>query len=231
MFTIQQVNATFMNNWLTDVHYLHRPIIKSKLLAHGVYVDRRLVGGLLWATPHFTKKRDLFGMPGTLDKWEVLMLARFYLVPDSGLSASAVLSASIGRAGKNAKSNRKRGWLLQQGWVKAHPPININMPYVPRLLISWSDDALEVVECCDKCGQRHEGHHKGTIYQASGWTQWDISGSSGIRTGRSHQEGSKHESTGGRKICWIMRLAENRTATLLPLQGAKQQSLFDEVAA
>ena len=190
-----------------------------------------MVGGLLWATPHFTKKRDLFGMPGTLDKWEVLMLARFYLVPDSGLLASAVLSASIGKAGKNAKSNRRRGWLLQQDWVNENPPINPNMPYVPRLLISWSDDALETIECCTKCGQRHEGQHKGTIYQASGWEQWDISGSSGVRTGRSRREVCKRESTGGRKICWIMRLAENRAASMLPFQGPQQRSIFDEIAA
>jgi hypothetical protein len=232
VFTIRRINSTAMNNWLTDVHYLHRPIIKSKLLAHAVYADSRMVGGLLWATPHFTKKRDLFGMPGTLDKWEVLMLARFYLIPDSGLLASAVLSASIGKAGKNATSNRRRGWLLQQDWVTANPPINVNMPYVPRLLISWSDDALETIECCPKCEQKHEGQHKGIIYQASGWERWDVSGSSGASTGRSRwREEDKHIATGGRKICWIMRLAENRTATMLPLQGAKQQSLFDDIAA
>jgi hypothetical protein len=193
VFTLQRINSAYLNQWLTQVHYLHRPIIQSKLLAHGIFIDRQLVGGILWATPHFTKKRDLFGMPDTLDKWEVLMLARFYLIPDSGLIASEILSDSIGKGASNSKSNRKRGWRLQQDWVKENPPRYPTRPYVPRLLISWSDDALETVAQCPKCGQRHEGQHKGIIYQASGWEQWDVSGSAGTRTGRSRWcETDKH---------------------------------------
>jgi hypothetical protein len=226
-FNIQRINATAINEWLARVHYLHRPVIKSKMLAHGVYQNKALIGGLLWTTPHFTKKRDLFGMPNTLDKWEVLMLARFYLIPDSNLIASTVLSDSIGKAG-NSKSNRKRGWRLQQDWVLENPPRYPEKPYVPRLLISWSDEGLEAVESCAKCGQRHEGKHKGIIYQASGWELWDVSGSSGTSTGRSRWcEEDKHVANGGRKICWIMRLAENRRAWRSGQPTVKQQSLFE----
>lgn len=221
---IQRINSAAMNDWLTRVHYLHRPIIKSKLLAHAVYQAGALVGGLLWATPHFTKKRGLFGMPGTLDKWEVLMLARFYLVPDCELSASAVLSASIGKAG-NSKSKRRRGWRLQHDWVLENPPVDPAQPYIPRLLISWSDYALETVEECPTCGQRHDGQHEGTIYAASGWELWDVSASSGANTGRSRRDVCERVTTGGHKRCWIMRLAENKRAAI---HSTQQQFVFTE---
>src|SRR5437870_10596557 len=86
--------------WQAKRHYLKRPIIRSKLIAHGIFVNDILVGGLLWATPHFTKKKGLFGMgEGTLDKWEVLMLARFYLEDNCGVRASEALAESIGSSG------------------------------------------------------------------------------------------------------------------------------------
>jgi hypothetical protein len=213
-FTIQRANNEAVNEWLTAVHYLHRPIIKSKLLAHSVYRGSELVGALLWATPHFTKKRDLFGMPGTLDKWEVLMLARFYLVPNSGLKATDVMAESIGASGKNAKSRRKRGWRLQRDWVLENPPVDAARPYVPRMLISWSDHALETVENCPKCGQRHDGQHEGTIYAASGWELWDVSTSSGANTGRSNRETMPRVADGGEKRCWVLRLPENKRAEI-----------------
>lgn len=246
-FDLRLIDATQFNNWQCERHYLKRKIIRSKLLAHGIYVNNELVGGLLWATPHFTKKRGLFGFDVVslrngqtieteetnkndatmisdalqrwaanhpeyqvnhvvgLDKWEVLMLARFYLVDDCGVIASEALSESIGRQGRRGKS-RKRGWRLQQDWCAVHPPKYPEKPFVPRMLISWSDTLWG---------------HKGIIYDASGWQRWDITKSGGIRTGRAHWINSQHgdevpaeyrHSNDGLKQCWIMRLDENKRA-------------------
>jgi len=198
-FDLRRVDAAAFNVWQAARHYLKRPIIKSKLLAHGVFVDGALVGGLLWATPHFTKKACLFGMPDTLDKWEVLMLARFYLVDGCGVIASQALAESIG-AGRNRGSHR-RGWRLQEDWVAENPPRFPDKPFVPRLLISWSD---------------MQWGHKGIIYQASGWQMWDETTSGGAGTGRAHWSGrvedAERHMVGGHKRCWIMRLAPNPRA-------------------
>lgn len=181
---IKLVNSSALNEWLSRYHYLHRMVIRSKLLAHGVFQNGKLVGGLLWATPHFVKKANLFGMDGTYDQWEVLMLARFYLLPESGLTASAVLSESIGR-GRGSRGSKKRGWRLQADWVKSHPPVYPHNPFVPRLLISWSDETLPPTDNCPICGGYHAGHHHGTIYRASGWQVWD---STSVNYGRSDYE-------------------------------------------
>ena len=123
-----------MNKWLAQRHYLHRPVIRSKLLAYEVLSKGERIGGILWATPHFTKKKGLFGFDGLLDKWEVLVLSRFYLSPDAGVIASSALCKSVGRKGAR----------IQMDWVNMHPPKFPENPYVPRLLMSWSDAAFRV---------------------------------------------------------------------------------------
>ena len=60
-FELRRIDSTAFNAWQAERHYLKRQIIRSKLLAHGVFVEGELVGGLLWATPHFTEKKGLFG--------------------------------------------------------------------------------------------------------------------------------------------------------------------------
>lgn len=219
MFELKRIDSAAFNDWQAERHYLKRRIIRSKLLAHGVFVDNELVGGLLWATPHFTKKAGLFGCAGLLDKWEVLMLARFYLIDSCGVIASDALAASIGQSGRRTISKR-RGWRLQEDWVATNPPRFPDMPFVPRLLISWSDSRYG---------------HKGTIYGASGWDRWDVSPSGGQHTGRTHwidkrdgnEKQAEYEYTeGGEKQCWIMRLDENRRAQRLGVERPRQASLF-----
>lgn len=212
-FVLRTINAAAFNEWQTKRHYLKRPIIQSKMLAHGLFIDNELVGGLLWATPHFTKKSGLFGMGGdTLDKWEVLMLGRFYLVDGCGIVASTALAESIGR-GRNRGSHR-RGWRLQEDWVTAHPPRFPDNPFVPRMLISWSDT---------------QWGHNGTIYRASGWELWDETKSGGTRTGRAHWSGQTADVPrvmDGDKRCWIMRLGPNPRAEQLGRETAYQQGVL-----
>lgn len=185
--------AAEVNRWLATRHYLHRPMIRTKLLADEVIIAGERVGAVLWSTPHFTKKRGLFGFDGLPDKWEVLMLARFYLDDEAGLVASSVLSRSIGRQGRR----------LQNEWCKLHPPRFPDNPFVPRLLISWSDLALDAVEC-EVCGQVHNGKHEGTIYKAGGWDLHDVTKSNGRRTGEQNKTGEKR--------LWVRHLPRNPRA-------------------
>lgn len=200
---ILRIDRNLFNQWQSERHYLKRRVIQCKLMAHGVFADGHLVGGLLWSSPHFTKKKALFGYPNLADKWEVLMLARFWLADDAGLIASEVMAQSIGQPASKRGSLR-RGWRLQEDWVKEHPPKFPDQPFVPRLLISFSDSQYG---------------HKGTIYKASGWEEWDVSNSGGEHTGRSHwidtqvynrpQLDDYKQGNDGLKTTWILRLDRN----------------------
>lgn len=216
-FMVKLVDANKMNRLLVKHHYLHRAIVRSKLLAYGVYnPDNQLIGGLVWCTPPMGKKRNLFGYAGLYDRWEVITLGRFYLGNGSNLVASAVLAECIGRQvkiGKHGKIIKQRGWRIQEDWVKLHPPIYPNMPFVPRLLLSWSDVSLPTVEQCSICGRTHNGNHVGTIYKASGWSAFDITRNTKKRNGGQQQ----HE---GNKQSWIMPLNENALAHSMGLKLA-----------
>lgn len=213
---IKRIDRNAFNEWQADRHYLKRKIIRSKLLAHGVFLDNELVGGLLWVIPHFTKKKGLFGYPGLLDKWEVLMLGRFWLSDDCNLIASKVMAESIGKSGRGRNGSKRRGWRLQTNWVLEHPPKYIDMPFVPRLLISFSDSLYG---------------HSGTIYSASGWILNGISnsGETNGHTGRTHWVNnsktphykSKRNRHGGEKKIWIMNLGSNPKAYELGLKNAE----------
>jgi hypothetical protein len=208
-YELRKIDAAWFNRWLIEKHYLHRPIIRSKLLAHGIYVGGELVGGLLWATPHFAKKRDLFGFPGLPDKWEVLMLSRFYLEDDCGVVASSALMDSIGMSGgKGNRGSHRKGWRLQEDWCFTNPPKFPMNPFVPRLLMSYSDVMYG---------------HKGTIYLSSGWEHWDDSNSNKRRTGKG--ELNDWEATEGHKLCWIMRLPPNSRAERLGLGRCNSKAI------
>lgn len=208
-FELKLIDHNFFNKWQMERHYLHRPIVRSKLLAHGIFVNECLVGGLLWATVHFTKKKGLFGYEGLPDKWEVLMLARFYLEDGCGVIASSALSESIGNgSGKGRRAGKKRGWRLQEDWCRQHPPKFPENPFVPRLLVSWSDT---------KYG------HVGTIYKSSGWRQFD---ETKCNTSRNGERGTSPVLTWqleeGLKRSWILHLPENKVAHQIGLERYKE---------
>lgn len=205
--SIQNTDANMLNRWLTDVHYLHRPVIRSKLLGYGLWVDGVLCGGILWATTPFTKKKGIIGPGQPYDKWECLVLARMYLSPDAPINVTQFLAEAIGRPGR--RNRRRRGWRLQRDWVKAHPPRFPTNPFVPRLLISWSDTGLETIESCPKCNTRHIGNHRGVIYQAAGWEKYDDSFSTGRRAGNKDLNFSVQRDNTMPKTCWLLKLSAN----------------------
>lgn len=202
LFKLRRVDAKWFNKWQTERHYLHRPVIRTKMLAHGIFVGGELVGGLLWSTPHFTKKKGLFGYPDLYDKWEVLMLARFYLEDGCGVVASSALMESIGKSGKGKRGSHRLGWRIQDDWCYEHPPKFPQNPYVPRLLISWSDINYG---------------HKGIIYSSSGWQHWDDTTSNKRR----HNIGEilDWEKEDGLKRCWILHLPQSSRAERIGLNG------------
>jgi hypothetical protein len=203
---IDAVDSRLMNAWLTEVHYLHRPVIRSKLIAYGLFEGDILVGGMLWATTPFTKKRGLIGKGERYDKWETLVLARMYLAPDAPINVTTFLAEAIGRPGR--KGVRHRGWRVQRDWVEQHPPVFPENPFVPRLLLSWSDTGLEYVPCCSVCGKEHRGNHQGVIYAASGWEQYGDTYSKGTRSNHTHNNIARDESLP--KKCWILHLKPSR---------------------
>jgi hypothetical protein len=212
--SVELVDSKEMNAWLTKVHYLHRPVIRSKLLAYAVCQDGRRIGGMLWATPPFTKKKKLIGQGQPYDKWETVILARMYLRPDADIKPSWALSQAIGTAGR--KNRRHKGWRIQQDWVMAFPPRFPENPFVPRLLLSWSDTGLYTVDHCVKCGDRHIGNHQGVIYKASGWEFWDESYSTGTRSQQGPGDIERDDTLP--KRCWILKLPENNHAYHLGIQ-------------
>lgn len=194
--------------YLVAHHYLHRPVVRSKTLSYFLCAtDDRPVGCMMWATPHFTKKRGLFGFPGTYDKWEVLVLARMYLEPGAERCASQFMAEALGRSGRKCRSKR-RGWRLQQDWCRWNPPKYPDNPYVPRLLLSWSDDSLRHVERCVVCGAMHNGQHRGTIYEAMGWTRYDETTKTERRGERVRRLGEDY----AHKVSWTLTLAPNAKA-------------------
>lgn len=206
LLTVERIRSATINDWLADVHYLHRRVIRSKLLGYAVFSDDKLVGGALWATPHFTRKRNLFGPGERLDKWEVLILARMYLKEDSGVQPSWFLSEMLGRSGLKNRTKR-RGWRIQSDWLAVHPPRFPANPFVPRLLMSWSDTDLAPVSVCRYCKQSHHGHHSGTIYAANGWSAYDTT----LNTRRRNHNidfVTLRKSVDG-KQCWILSLSPN----------------------
>lgn len=214
-YVIDLCDPSHMNAQLARVHYRHTLVVNSKLLAYAILTEdrKRLLGGILWATPQFTKKRGLFGYPGLLDKWEILVLARFYLIPNSGLIPTQVLADCLGRRitrGKYRTEVQPFGHRLQSEWIQRHIPRYPNSPFVPRLLLSWSDLALPHIERCNICGQEHKGKHEGTIYKAMGWEKWDIT-----RNTRKRTNGMQAQVHEGYKQSWIYRLHANQQVEAL----------------
>jgi hypothetical protein len=164
------------NKYVSEFHYLKRPVIRTKMLSYWIMEEDHRIGCIIWGTPHFTKKKNLFGFPGLPDKWTVLMLNRFYLEKNTKHLASHTLAMSIRSVQKDWINN-----------VKIPYPDN---PFVPELLISYSDDAYG---------------HQGTIYKASNWQVWDQ-----VKSKGNTRHKSNHSTKPGVKTCWIYRLKKNK---------------------
>lgn len=108
-------------------HYLHRRLHpRAHPFSYQVVLDDRIAGFITYATPHFVRQRDLFGYPGLPTKWQVLMLARFWLRDDCPKhTASCALGRSLRR--------------VPADWLEHHPPVDPSQPYEIEMVLSYAD--------------------------------------------------------------------------------------------
>jgi hypothetical protein len=90
------------------------------------------------------KKRNLFGYPNLLDKWEVLVLSRFYLF-DNTLIASQVLSNVIGKQIKKGKHGKKLGCWCRPKACHGDVLIELAEAVQRQLYDAQSDEGSKVV--------------------------------------------------------------------------------------
>jgi hypothetical protein len=147
-YSVEVAPSGEVMKYLVEKHYLHKKIIKTKLLGYFVKSQTgQRIGAVMFSRPQFQSKQGLFGYPGTPDYWEVLILSRIFLDEGAGINVSSVI----------ARITKNGGRRLQEDWLKQNPPRYSNKPIVPILLLSWAD---------------HSHGHDGTVYRAMSWKQW-----------------------------------------------------------
>jgi hypothetical protein len=186
--TVERAPLAWAQALVTERHYLHKPVHPMAYpFAYMVRVDGRPAGCLIYAVPHFTRLRGLFGYPGLPDKWQVLVLSRMWLDPsiqgqvvtgrDGRRHSLCVASCAL------AQSLRR----VQRDWLLHHPPRFLDQPYHIRLVITWADEGAG---------------HKGTVYRACNWRFVKASISKRGRHGQQVQP--------SRKLLFVYELPEPR---------------------
>ena len=99
--SVERCELKWAQQLVTKHHYLHRPIHPLSIpFAYSISLDDVVVGTIIMVTPHFTKKKGLFGYEGLPTKWQVLQIARLWIDPkyqvkqDNG-HASNIASCAI----------------------------------------------------------------------------------------------------------------------------------------
>jgi len=182
---VERADLSWANAVVEERHYLHRPIHwRAHPFAYRVRLDGAECGVIVMATPHFTRKRGLFGYPGLPGKWQVLVVGRVWLDPavqheQANGHASCVASCAL------AKVLRR----VQRDWLLHHPPKWLDQPYHVRLVLAYADLGVG---------------HEGTIYKAANFEYWGDTKS----TRRRH--GTRGEGSGTVKRLYVYRLPRPR---------------------
>jgi hypothetical protein len=187
---VSRAPIKWANALVTKRHYLHRPVHPLACpFAYRVTLDGQTCGVIVMATPHFVKKRGLFGYPGLPTKWQTLLVSRVWLDPavqnrtitdrrghtHTLTVASCALAAVLRR--------------VQRDWLAHHPPRFPDQPYHIRLILAYADI---------------EEGHEGTIYQASNFERWEIT------KNRRRQHRPRGAGIDSAKILYIYRLPRPR---------------------
>lgn len=186
--SVERCDLKWAQQLVTKHHYLHRPIHPRSLpFAYSISLDDEIVGTIIMATPHFTKKKSLFGYDGLPTKWQVLQIARLWIEPkyqvkQSNGHASNLASCAIAKVLKRVNDD----------WLEHHPPKYLDQPYKIELIISYADT---------------NAGHQGIIYQAANFQRWGETTNNRPRHGLSR--GSKEP-----KILYIYRLKQKSKSSI-----------------
>lgn len=157
-------------------HYLHKPVdVRSRPFCYTIESAHTLmpIGCLIFGRPEATRcydgnltygsQSDVERGRAAFDRWAVLNLARVWVrpaaQPGGGLYYPGGLPGYTDRRGvwrSTLASTAIREALARVGfdYLAAHPPVDCAYPYQIEAVLSYCDTGL----------------HKGTIYQASGFT-------------------------------------------------------------
>lgn len=181
--TLTRVPIEWANDLITREHYLHRPVHwRAHPFAYRVELDGSPCGVIVMATPHWTKQKRLFGYPGLITKWQVLVVSRVWLDP------GVQLRQKNGHAGNVAScalaQMLKR---VQRDWLEHHPPVFPDEPYHIRLVIAHADT---------------QQGHEGIIYKAANFEFW------GETKNSRRRHTTRGEDNGARKLIYVYRLKQ-----------------------
>lgn len=157
-FYVERCNLRWANEWIQRLHYRHQRVHDLGYpFAYSIHhaATGAIAGVAIFAVPHFTRLKGMFGYPGLPTKWQVLLLSRLWIEPafqqqvvtDSRGQQHSLCVASCAIAQMSHRIN--------QDWLAWHPPPFPEQPYNLRLLISYAD-------------LNHQ--HVGTVYQASNFS-------------------------------------------------------------
>lgn len=184
--TIDRAPLKWANALVTQHHYLHRPVhYRACPFAYRIHVDGNSVGTIIMATPHFVKKKDLFGYPGQLTKWQVLLVSRLWLNPTV---QNLTVTDHRGRSHTFPVATCALARVLRQvqrDWIEHHPPRFLDRPYHIRLILAYADTGA---------------NHQGTIYKAANFKLWGETSNGRPRHG--------HTQPGTRKLLYIYNLPQ-----------------------
>ena len=204
---VKRCDLKWAQQLVTEHHYLHRPIHPLSIpFAYSISLDDVVVGTIIMAIPHFTKKKGLFGYEDLPTKWQVLQIARLWIDPkyqikQSNGHASNIASCAIAKVLKR----------VNHDWLEHHPPKYLDQPYKIKLIISYADTSVG---------------HQGTIYRAANFQKWGETTNNRPRHG--NFKGSKEP-----KILYIYRLnrkSKPLTSTPKVLLGGEDNSPLSTIA-
>lgn len=158
------------NAMVTRYHYLHSPVdARCSLLAYLVLLGGQRVGVLIFGRPEATRTGDWYGDVADKDagkcrfsRWEILNLARIWLDPvvqEGGAWHSHDLIPGFYDR-QQIFHSRLATTVVEMAlecvvidYLIAFPPVDTSEPYAITEVLSYCDTA----------------HHKGTVYQQSGF--------------------------------------------------------------
>lgn len=169
---------TMPRDWLNEMaeahHYMHQKVHqKAHPFGWAVLVDGQMcqpdgrpTGFIIFASVHFTRLTGEFGYPGLPTKWQVLLLSRLWLHPET--QAGGRLYSPEFLPGFTDRKGAFRSTLaseviklalsrVQRRWLEIHPPVFPDEPYHILKVISYANTRLFEGGIYHAAGFREDG--------------------------------------------------------------------------